>query len=159
MLDLPVSTTEMMYEVDVTRADLEAAEKAALAACRLLTHYFDNLICPITQESLGELHQPVAVGPTSSPRVYECENLLRWWQDHGKEPAPADGCPLSLSDFLRPLRVVAGLDSSVGGESSSSDKGAPESASLNKKVLASSARSHRLCERAKVQTTLATNQH
>jgi hypothetical protein len=45
-------------------------------------------LCAITQEPETALKQPVYLGAANQARVYEYADLIIWWVEHGKEPAP-----------------------------------------------------------------------
>jgi hypothetical protein len=59
----------------------------------------EQLICPLTQESLASLEEPVYLGRGSNIRVYEYSDLVKWWLSRGTDPATTQ--PFSLSDLWR----------------------------------------------------------
>ena len=56
-------------------------------------------LCAITQELDAALKQPVYLGAANQARVYEYAELLKWWVEHGKEPAPFG--PFTLDQLWR----------------------------------------------------------
>lgn len=69
--------------------------------CAIKCRTYQGLTCPISQEPLHRLRQPVALGTAEHPRVYESALFLAWWCKCGREPAPAPQTPVNLSDLRR----------------------------------------------------------